>query len=165
MISRYLFSPDVSGSLDASLSTLSLAMCCITYLCQSHHDPEIVDDIRENIIRGDYRLHYYSVEMWSKLVEQYLDTVVTATIPLPSQLLGVLRLLLTTRDNASFADATEDSNPKYLETLKDSNGGIRKLLCNEVSFRRKVSSMKYNTANGEHAEIDIFMRSVLFTLM
>src|SRR5665811_2059108 len=69
---RYIFSPHITSFVSISDATLSLATCCIQYLCQRHHDTDLSDDkLRSNIISGIYRLYDYSSTMWLELVEQY----------------------------------------------------------------------------------------------
>src|SRR5690348_4865569 len=70
---RYINSPRIEGFIDITDATLSLATCCIWYLCQGHHCPWIEDEgLNDNIIAGDYRLHYYAATTWLELVERYL---------------------------------------------------------------------------------------------
>ncbi|RYP65442.1 hypothetical protein DL771_008314 [Monosporascus sp. 5C6A] len=136
---EYFFSPSIDSFLSSSQYTLSLAMCCITYLCQGHHAADIDEDqVRENLFNGDYRLHHYATAMWLRLVELYTSsTHVDRESSEWAELTALLERLLEERGNHNFNPTTEQVDYLNLKPFRDSSRDIYGLLCNEAQFRQK----------------------------
>ena len=148
---RYIFNPCIDGYIDDTATTLNLAICCIWYLCQRHHDAWISDDqIAKNIISGDYRLHNYAVTMWLDLVERYVS--LNGSKPLHSDLIRALEYLATNRYNSEFVASIEffdQSQRPNLEKFKDKWPKLHTLLMNMVQFYWRCSSSEYHLNKGE----------------
>jgi len=145
--SRYLFSSRISGSINDAESTLSLAMCCITYLCQGHHDPEILDEeLSHNILSGVYRLHNFSTTVWLELVERYAYSNRSRT--LPNELISLLEMLMQERSNDRFDSVVEDSTQPKLESFKSKWPNLHSMLCQAAHFRRTCSEAEYKKSQG-----------------
>lgn len=62
--------------------TLELAIRCISYLCQEHHDLEFVEEeMKRGILSGAYRLHNFASTYWWRLIKQYLALSKATSIP------------------------------------------------------------------------------------
>lgn len=57
-------------------ATLDLAIRCIDYLCQNHHDPLLSDqEVSANVLSGQYSFDAFASQMWFELSCQYLSSV------------------------------------------------------------------------------------------
>lgn len=148
---RYMFDSSIEGYIDKTQAALNLANCCIWYLCQSHHDGFITDDeIIDNIIAGDYRLHDYAVTTWLELVRLYVS--LNGKNPLSSELIRVVECLKTERGSGEFALSTEMADQSYLPDLdkfKDGWPELHMFLSHMVQFRWRCSSFEYQMSKGE----------------
>lgn len=148
---RYLFDPCIDGHFDNTAATLDLALCCIWYLCQSHHDAWIQDDeIATNLISGDYRLHSYAVTMWSVLIERYIS--LNGSRPLSQELIRALDYLARERSSSEFTGSTEpvgQSQKPGLKNLKNEWPKLHTLISNQVQFQRRYSNSEYHLSKGE----------------
>lgn len=148
---RYIFNPRIDGFIDNTEAALNLAQCCIWYLCQSHHDAGISDDeIENNIISGDYRLHDYAVTKWLELVKQYVS--LNGSKPLSSELIRALECLATDRSNREIAGSTELSGQSHqpdLEKFKYLWPKLHIMLCQMLHFHWRCSSSEYHMSKGE----------------
>lgn len=62
--------------------TLDLCIRCIGYLCQEHHDLEVIGDEMDNFfVSGAYRFHNFASTYWWRLFKQYLVLSKSTTIP------------------------------------------------------------------------------------
>jgi len=101
---RYLFSPQIKSHISSVDATLGLSMCCITYLSQAHHNPEITnEDIARAALLGLYRLHDYAMNMWLKLLVSYLT--VSGSNTLQNEMVRLLERLVTYRSNDKLEGA------------------------------------------------------------
>ncbi|KAI8718204.1 NACHT domain-containing protein [Fusarium sp. LHS14.1] len=73
-VKEYIFNERIDGFISLSDMTLELAIRCISYLCQDHHDLESIEEeeIEDSILSGSYRLHNFAYTYWWKLIKQYL---------------------------------------------------------------------------------------------
>lgn len=57
-------------------ATLDLAIRCIDYLCQNHHDPLLSgEEVSAKVLSGQYSFDGYASQMWFELSHQYLCSV------------------------------------------------------------------------------------------
>ncbi|KAL7754599.1 hypothetical protein ACKLNR_002808 [Fusarium oxysporum f. sp. zingiberi] len=97
-VREYIFSTKVENYIPLSDMALDLAIRCMLYLCQDHHQPDLTEDeIDANILWGAYRLDYFSSRFWLDLINQYLTLSGSAT--LPNTLFDQLRILFDTRQS------------------------------------------------------------------
>ncbi|KAE8448036.1 hypothetical protein EG329_009959 [Mollisiaceae sp. DMI_Dod_QoI] len=147
---EYIFSPHITSFIDISDATLSLATCCIQYLCQSHHDTDLTDDkLRENVLAGIYRLHEYSATMWLQLVENYMR--LTKSTTQLSDLINVIRIFIEGRSSNEFID---DMAPPPAQTIgqlsfKSDYPDVYEMLCKTSNFWKKCSEGEYDKRNGQ----------------
>ncbi|KAI0812103.1 NACHT domain protein [Xylaria sp. FL0064] len=74
-VKEYLFSSRVLGFIDLHEATLDLALRCMTYLWQGHHDLDLSDDeIKRNILSGTYTMEWFAANMWPHLAKSYLSS-------------------------------------------------------------------------------------------
>ncbi|KUJ17014.1 uncharacterized protein LY89DRAFT_69875 [Mollisia scopiformis] len=138
---EYISSPHLGAQLiDMNQATLDLAMRCIEYICQRHHDPGLTAKERsENVSTGQYSFHAFSTRMWFDLVCQYLRSIKSAS---PSaNLIDVIQMLWEARKIQDF-DSTvrggsedESDNEATLGTLDVKHPLLHQLLCRTSRFR------------------------------
>ncbi|KAM0344160.1 hypothetical protein ACHAPU_007882 [Fusarium lateritium] len=147
---EYFFSPTIENHLDPSQCILSLVKCCITYLCQHHHDKIDPELFRQNVIDGIYRLHHFASDNWSHLVLTYLRTTLK-----PRKEEGLISLvalisLLEARANTGFSQSDnriEQSALKPLQTPEDQS--VYNLVCNELQFHTEASTRLFEIGTGK----------------
>ena len=146
--SRYLFSPRISGFIYDAEATLSLAMCCIMYLCQGHHDPESLDaNISYNIISGAYRFHDFSETVWLELVERFACLSQSQTPP--DELISLLEMLMRERSNDQCNSTTEQSAQPNLKSFESNWPQLHSMLFKVARFRQICSKTEYNKRQGK----------------
>ncbi|KAF5674658.1 Nacht domain-containing protein [Fusarium circinatum] len=95
-VREYIFSTKIQNSITLAEMALDLAIRCLVYMCQDHHDPDLTEDeIDANILWGAYRLHHFSSSFWLSLITEYLTLSGSETIP--DTLIDHMRELLETR--------------------------------------------------------------------
>ena len=149
MTLRYIFSPHFTGHIELSDATLSLATCCIQYLCQRHHDTDLSDDeLLNNVLSGIYRLHDYSTTMWIDLVEQYIRLAKLATPP--KHLINFLRLLIEKRSSDRFVHSfvSFDNQTPSQQLFKSDYPDVYEMLRNAANFKKKSSEGEYDKNEG-----------------
>jgi hypothetical protein len=146
---RYIFRPHITSFIDMSDATLSLATCCIQYLCQRHHDTDLSDDeLRDNILTGMYRLHEYSATMWLGLVEQYIRLAKLKTPP--DDLISIFQVFIEKRNNNEFIDDTASPPIQSLSQslFKSNYPDVYKMLREATSFKKKCYEGEYDKRKG-----------------
>jgi hypothetical protein len=134
-------------------ATLDLAMCCIEYLCQRHHDPDLPAKERsENVFTGQYSFHAFSTRMWFDLVCQYLRSIKAAN---PSaNLIDAIQMLWEARKIQDFhrtaggESEDESDNEATFETLKAEHPLLHQLLCGVSRFRNSSFHFTGKTYQG-----------------
>lgn len=82
--------------IDKNQATLDLAMQCINYLCQHHHDLHLPSqEVGEKVLTGQYSFHAFSANMWFELSCQYLRSATMAS--LSTSFVESLQMLCTSR--------------------------------------------------------------------
>lgn len=129
-------------------ATFSLAMCCVTYLCQTHHDPDLLDDdIAQNIPAGAYRLHDFAATAWLELVERFVHLNRQDTIS--HELIDALEMLSCERAQGVYTEAAEASTPSSLEPFKSVFQAVHNMLCKVADFRRISLKGNFNKNEGK----------------
>ena len=148
---RYFFCHEVGSSLDVTQYTLSLAKTCITYLCQSHHDPDIDESqLETHMLNGVYRLHHYATGAWIQLLVLYCQTKKTdKASPEWSQLLDLLHRVLDRRVNADYTPDNVEANFPSLKSLKNKYPKVYTLLCREAHFHQQSESTMFKLGTGK----------------
>ncbi|TGJ79599.1 hypothetical protein E0Z10_g9161 [Xylaria hypoxylon] len=148
-VKEYIFSNRIQGFIDLQASTLSLALRCITYLCQGHHDLNLSDEeIGRNILSGTYVLDYFATNMWQKLVKDYLNF---AEQDEPQEELG-LRLdelqARRLRYQLPEDDDVDDMHPTF-DTFKENYPEAHSLIGQTLRFRQKCTALEYRMYPGD----------------
>ena len=121
-------------------------MCCVTYLCQTHHDHDLLDDeIAQNILSGAYRLHDFAAIAWLELVERFVHLNREDTIS--HELIDALEMLSCGRAQGIYIEGAEASTPSSLEPFKSVSPAVHNMLCKVADFRR--ISLKGNFDKNE----------------
>lgn len=138
-------------------ATLDLAMCCINYLCQRHHDPNLPANKRsENVSTGQYSFHSFSTRMWFDLVCQYLGSSKAANSS--GNLIDAIQMLWEVRKIQDFdrtargesEDESEDESDDEANfgTLKAKHPLLYQLLCRVSRFRNSSFQFTGETNRG-----------------
>lgn len=110
-------------------------MCCVTYLCQTHHDHDLLDeDIAHNILSGAYRLHDFAATAWLELVERFIYSSKQDTVS--HELIDVLETLRSERTQGTYPEGAETSTQLSLEPFKSVSPAVHNMLCKVAHFRR-----------------------------
>ena len=147
---RYIFSPTIEEYINITDATLSLARCCIQYLCQRHHDVDLSEEeLHNNILSGLYGLHEYSATMWLELIRRYLD-LAELTAP-PSDLISLFEIFIEKRSSEAFVLDTASPYVRcvVLHLLQSNHLNIYEVLCNTAYFQKKCSGGLYDKREGE----------------
>ncbi|KAH6876383.1 hypothetical protein B0T10DRAFT_198406 [Thelonectria olida] len=149
-VKEYLFNPKIVGFISLTEMTLSLAICCISYLCQEQHDPDLdEDEMDDNILSGAYRLHFFSSAFWLELVKRYM--ALSETTVLPDSLIDQLRLLHDTRlslDGRSINQRKCETHPTVVP-LKSQWPDLEDMLSNAFQFQSACAKGDYHLKSTE----------------
>ncbi|KAI0550441.1 hypothetical protein F4679DRAFT_594626, partial [Xylaria curta] len=120
---RYITSPHLGAQLiDTTHATMDLAVQCIEYLCQRHHDPQIPDnECSHKVCTGQYSLHAFSTRMWFDLVCQYFR--LTQGMDPPRTLVNSIAMLCESRKALSFSTTFTDDNRRENDDGGDDRNG------------------------------------------
>lgn len=149
---RYIHSRHkIENHIDLTEATLSLAICCIRYLCQDHHSPDISEkDLEAGIKMGNYRLHYYAADTWLSLVTQYLR--LNQSQVLSEELITTLHKFYEEQCKQDLSGRTELKEQRYpseLQQFKSRNPNIFCFLRGIAQFQQKCSTSLYHLEQGE----------------
>ncbi|KAI0379623.1 NACHT domain protein [Hypomontagnella monticulosa] len=146
-VKEYILSPRIPGSIDTTEATLSLAIRCITYLFQQHHNPNLTEEeIRGNVLSGVYVLHNYATTTWLELVERYVGLNRPQT--LLSDLVDSIMTFRGERDNQGFEEATDSASWPNLVALRDAQPEVYKFLVQASQFRLICSASEHRMQQG-----------------
>ncbi|KAF5000641.1 hypothetical protein FDECE_11178 [Fusarium decemcellulare] len=149
-VKEYIFNPKIEGFISLADMALNLAIRCITYLCQDHHDPSLIEhDIEHNILWGAYRLHHFSSTFWLELIDRYL--VFSNADALPENLIRQLELLHETRSAKGYQQ-TDRSGIKpraAIMAFHSKEPNLAKVLSDTFQFQRVSSKLDYHLNNPE----------------
>ena len=145
-------SPSIDGYIGVMESTLSLTMSCITFLCQRHHDPQLLEDeVRENVVNGTYVLHEYAATTWVDLVEKSvrLDPTETAA----PDLVRHLEEISTYRSNHTYVAGRDESDKLTMGRFKRTQPQLFEMLSKAAQFRHLCLSSPRTSAEGESTRL------------
>ncbi|KAI1125767.1 hypothetical protein F5Y10DRAFT_246294 [Nemania abortiva] len=162
---EYISSPHLGTDLiDTTKATLELAMRCIDYLCQRHHDPDLSSEERsEKVCTGQYGFHAFATKMWFELVRQYFQ--LTKPEDPPVELIGSIQMLWRVRGRgAESQNESEEkdkdetrgntNNEAVFESLGAKQPALYQILC-RVSWFRDWSFLFTGSVNKEsHKDIN-----------
>lgn len=132
-------------------ATLDLALRCIDYLCQNHHDPHLSDqEVSANILTGQYSFDGFASQMWFELSHQYLCSVKaldvsTALVESIQGLWNSRKLpahrkemeVFSNEDRNSENDSEDEVGDEWMpEALKQQHPLLQNLLRSVYHFRR-----------------------------
>ncbi|OBR03043.1 Nacht domain protein [Colletotrichum higginsianum IMI 349063] len=125
-------------------ATLSLTTCCITYLCQAHHNEELSrEDIGENLLSGAYRLHDFAALFWFELLKQFL--ILNKTDKLPDDLVDGLESLYDERYDAGHQANAESQDIKAeFDIFGPKLAPLQQMLNNVSGFQMTVANSDYH---------------------
>ncbi|KAI5456910.1 hypothetical protein BGZ63DRAFT_434144 [Mariannaea sp. PMI_226] len=150
-VKEYIFSPNIVGFIPLPDMALSLAICCINYLCQDHHDiDDTEDEIGDGILKGTYRLHNFASAFWLQIIEQYMALKHATT--LPDSLIDQLKLLHSTRTVMSYEPMNQqesESYPATIAALKPHQPEVADMLCNVFRFQHASSQADYHLKESD----------------
>ncbi|QYT04362.1 ANK_REP_REGION domain-containing protein [Trichoderma simmonsii] len=136
----------IENYIDLTEATLSLAICCIRYLCQDHHSPDISGkDLEAGIRMGNYRLHYYATDTWLSLVTQYLRLNQSRVVS--EELITTLHEFYEERrkqDSSGYTESEEQRYPSELQRFESRNPKLFGFLRGIAKFQQKCSTSLYH---------------------
>ncbi|KAF3059730.1 hypothetical protein GL218_04847 [Daldinia childiae] len=161
---EYISSPHLGEQLiDTTQATSDLALRCITYLCQHHHDPGLSFEKRyENVTTGQYSLHTFAIRMWFELVCQYFR-LIGETDP-STELVESIQMLWEYREIRDLDDTAEDEgdvnndesgNEAIFKPLKKKHPLLYQLLCRVSRFRNSSFLFTGNISQGMTASFTL----------
>ncbi|KAF2239008.1 hypothetical protein EV356DRAFT_504364 [Viridothelium virens] len=146
-VKEYLFHNQITGFIDDTVATLSLATTCIAYLCQPHHGPELRDEeIEHNTIAGVYRLHDFAASTWFELVEKLAHLGPSYTPP--NELVNLLEILSACRMNESYNSALSSVAPSSSFCFGHEPPAVYEMLCRMSQFRKASSGSVFHKGKG-----------------
>lgn len=146
-IFRYVSCPNVAGYISNQDSILSLATCCLEYLRQQHHEPELPEqEIYEHALAGSYVLHDFAATTWLELVERSITFDRSGSKS--TSLIAHLESLFDDRCNPDYVGEAKGV-PASLKGLGESWSGLLRTLCETVRFRQDCATSQYRRENGK----------------
>ncbi|KAL9074285.1 MAG: hypothetical protein Q9157_004450 [Trypethelium eluteriae] len=146
-VKEYLFHNQITGFIDGTAATLSLATTCIAYLCQPHHGPELWDEeIEHNTIAGVYRLHDFAASTWFELVEKLAH--LRPSYSPPNEFVSLLDLLSACRINEGYDSAASSVALSSSFCLDHDPPAVYEMLCRMSQFRKARSGSDFNLRKG-----------------
>ena len=141
---------------------MGLAKCCITYLCQRHHDEDIDEARFEEAVRnGVYRLHHFAADMWPSLVESYfISAPAEKNSPETAKLVALLNILVEKRANHNCIPFEKKGSQRApaLEILQEGVGmKAYELVRNELDFRQHARARLFELGKGEKLAASILL--------
>ncbi|KAF4952521.1 hypothetical protein FGADI_6756 [Fusarium gaditjirri] len=149
-VREYIFSTKIKNSISLSEMALDLAIRCVSYMCQDHHDPYLTEDeIDANILWGAYRLHQFSSSFWLDLVHEYLTLSGSGTMP--DTLIYQLRILLETRSSDHYTETDQRKGSIYpaILGLECQEADLVEMLKGCAEFQTKLSKPDFRINNPE----------------
>ncbi|KAJ4214083.1 hypothetical protein NW759_010609 [Fusarium solani] len=155
-VKEYIFNEKIDGFISLSDMTFELAIRCISYLCQEHHDLEFIEEeMKDNILSGAYRFHNFASTYWWRLIKQYLALCKATSIP--ESLKDQLQQLHDTRLAEGYQQIdqkveTEFNMDKVIVALKPAQPDLAEMLCNFSQFQSASSKADYHLQSCEYSE-------------
>lgn len=145
---RYISSPSLVECIDIRESALSLATCCIAYLCQEHHDPGLPEEkIVDNAFGGKYVLHEYATTSWLELLERVIRQDDAPGVTISPDLTHALETLLEDRINPDYTGEVEMEQPP-IKALNALSPDLDELMTKAIHFRREYSASQHKRQAG-----------------
>jgi hypothetical protein len=134
----------ISTAIDPKEARLGLTICCITYLCQSHHDRSIEPaKVFDLALTGSYRLHNFAVMYWLILLDEVLSTF--SLDALPAELTILLNTLRDKRKTVPSRKLEVSSIPRYMARIRKRRPELATMLCNSISFQAMCDKSSFRT--------------------
>ncbi|KAF7538368.1 hypothetical protein G7054_g3005 [Neopestalotiopsis clavispora] len=147
-VQEYITAPGVPGTIGFQESTLSLALKCVAYLRQQHHDLELLDHtLSEGVLSGIYVLHDFATSNWLSLLEQYVRHGSGDSV-LPDNLIDLLEGFVSARANVHYEGKADDAKKLDLGKLKDKMPELYSTLSKAAHFRHSCSSTQNRVQKG-----------------
>jgi hypothetical protein len=150
---RYIFNSNIPNSISLSETTLDLAIRCLVYMCQSHHDPDLPgDEIDANILWGAYRLHHFSSSCWLGLIYGYLT--LSGSEAIPDTLIDHLRTLLETRSSDKYIKTNQSKSSLHpvILGLEHQEPALVEMLKGSDDFQKSSSKSSFRINNSEFVD-------------
>lgn len=168
---RYISSPHLGAQLiDINQATLDLAVRCIDYLCQRHHDSTLSsEECSQKVLTGQYSFHSFSTREWFELLCQYLRSTKGVDPGGPAvNLVESIRMMwecrkiqglqttsdFLSKDESGWESQTDSEEEVIFKGLKEKQPLLHQVLCRVFRFRNLsfLSTGKSNQGNIEPFE-------------
>ncbi|KAF5584313.1 Nacht domain-containing protein [Fusarium pseudoanthophilum] len=149
-VRQYVFSTQIQNSITLADTALDLAIRCLVYMCQDHHDPDLTEDeIDANIMWGAYRLHNFSSSFWIDLIHKYLTLSGSETIP--DTLIHQLGVLLETRSSDHYIQSNERKSSVHpaIGRLESQEPAVVEMLKGCAEFQTSLTKSDFRINDPE----------------
>ena len=130
-------------------------MSCIAYLCQHHHDPDLIrEEIVRNVLAGTYIFQTFAATTWLGLVERSLGLYPNDEVP--DDLICLLEELSSERTNFAYEGEPQDVKTSMIQKMKERWPELYDMLFKAAHFRHVSSTSQDRIGLGTygHGVID-----------
>ncbi|KAI1291593.1 NACHT domain protein [Xylaria venustula] len=142
-VKEYIFSDSILGFIDIQRAALDLTLRCITYLLQGHHELDLShEDIRLNILSGQYTMEWLATNIWPQLAKMYLSS---AGRDERQQELGIRLEILHTARSQAYPSEDHDLNSMLpdLDNFQQAYPQAFALLDQALRFRQTCTGSEH----------------------
>ncbi|KAG4260120.1 hypothetical protein FPRO04_12431 [Fusarium proliferatum] len=154
-VREYIFNSKIQNSISLSETAFDLAIRCLVYMCQDHHNPDLTEDeLDANIIWGAYRLHHFASRFWLDLIHGYINLSGSETIP--DTLTDQLRTLLETRSSDAYTqrDRFKGSLHPAIRGLEFQVPDLVEMLKGYADFQTSSTKSDFRINNREFVDLE-----------
>lgn len=142
---RYIFGRQTAAVISEAEANFSLAKATLTYLCSGIFNEGLsAERLRDNVLRGKYRLHWFALGQWIALVKRCVESSKDRSAS--HELLELLLRLALERRNHNFHGEIEvkdlifrDIAPEWPE--------LSQYICGVLQFRRDDKQADWEYSN------------------
>lgn len=150
IVIRYILKTQIPKHICDKEATVDLAKCCIYYLCQNHHDPFLLDDeLKENLMSGEYQFKSYAETAWLELIRRYIH--LNGGENFSTDLLSAIERLMMERSRHDFKRRTKlkgHASYPHLDKIKARWPKLYATLRNEAEFWEQCPDSEYHLNRG-----------------
>ncbi|KAJ4313612.1 hypothetical protein N0V84_009319 [Fusarium piperis] len=153
-VKEYIFNHKIEGFISLLDMTLSLAIRCIGYLCQEHHELDFIEEeMEDRILSGAYRFHNFASTYWWRLIKQYL--ALSKATSLPDSLVDQLQQLHDTRSAEGYQQGDQKADMEFntneaILALKRTQPNLVEMLSSVSEFQNASSKADYHLQKCEY---------------
>ncbi|KAJ2997236.1 hypothetical protein NUW58_g707 [Xylaria curta] len=159
-VKEYIFSQQISRSINMSEAYHDLALSTLTYLSSDIINVNISDEkLRDNILGGKYRLYWFATGQWISLALRCMKESKDPSIS-PNLQASLLWLAMTLK-NDKFEKQSDSLTPTF-QYSESSFPEIAQIIDDVLHFRRNELQTEWNFINNHFTRGDI--KALLYDL-